>query len=144
MRERGKQREAERERSRDAEGSRETQRERRRETHREREIQRKRERGREREMSDGRSVSSSSLGTPHESSMLVAAAADGMAAGEEAVAEHAYERVCKNLATPDKLDTVSQLKARAIRKKAAADTRLKSTVQSQLDDVREGMQLLER
>jgi hypothetical protein len=42
------------------------------------------------------------------------------------------------------LDNVEQLKAKAIRKKTAADTRLKTAVQSQLDDVREGLELVVR
>ena len=76
--------------------------------------------------------------------------------------EHAYSRVCNYLKvraggagqqdlshtswpqSPEQLDLVEQLKAKAIRKKTAAETRLKTAVQSQLDDVREGMGLVER
>eukprot|EP00045_Choanoeca_perplexa_P003513 m.31561 g.31561 ORF g.31561 m.31561 type:complete len:754 (+) comp12088_c0_seq1:132-2393(+) len=58
--------------------------------------------------------------------------------------DHAYSRVCAALKFPDQLDNVEQLKAKAIRKKTAADTRLKTAVQSQLDDVREGLELVVR
>eukprot|EP00730_Choanoeca_flexa_P003395 TRINITY_DN11394_c0_g1_i10.p1 TRINITY_DN11394_c0_g1~~TRINITY_DN11394_c0_g1_i10.p1 ORF type:complete len:753 (+),score=237.98 TRINITY_DN11394_c0_g1_i10:1426-3684(+) len=63
---------------------------------------------------------------------------------DAAAIESAYNRVCASLKTPDQLDLVEQLKAKAIRKKTAAETRLKTAVQSQLDDVREGLDLVAR
>ncbi|EDQ87092.1 uncharacterized protein MONBRDRAFT_10287 [Monosiga brevicollis MX1] len=46
------------------------------------------------------------------------------------------------LQTPDKLEQVDQFRAKAMRRKLLVDTQLKTTVQTQLDDVRESMALL--
>lgn len=45
---------------------------------------------------------------------------------------------------PENLEKVEQYRLRTYRKKASIDARLKSTVQSQLDDVRQGLSLLKK
>eukprot|EP00040_Diaphanoeca_grandis_P027670 m.158059 g.158059 ORF g.158059 m.158059 type:complete len:785 (-) comp31076_c0_seq4:413-2767(-) len=56
--------------------------------------------------------------------------------------QSAAREVAEMLKFPESLDKLDQIRQRTANKKSAVETRLKTTVQSQLDDVRQGMNTL--
>ena len=61
---------------------------------------------------------------------------------EEEARQNAIQFVCRSLRKREQLDSVDQMKRNAVHKKAFIEARLKSSVQSQLDNVKNGLDSL--